>query len=75
MIRISTTTLHVTQDRDTCDDGPETQEIRIVTEDGGGGPYLVVSTDRWAMNLMDVPRLALAMVLVLGAGWISGFGE
>lgn len=45
------------QEADCCDSGPgQTLEVRV--EDGGGGPYLVLCTERWALDGESIPRLA-----------------
>lgn len=49
-LRLSSTQDVWTQDNDCCDDGSCGQSITILTEDGGGGPYLVIKTDRWAFD-------------------------
>ena len=72
MIRISDAILKITQDRDTCDDGPEVQTLRIFTDDGGGGPFLVLSSDRWALEWHEVPRLAIAALLVYVLAMVGG---
>lgn len=39
------------QDGDTC--SAEVQDIEIEQVDGGGGPYWVIKTDRWAIDYLD----------------------
>lgn len=39
------------QEQDCCGPTDDTgQDITISVEDGGGGPYLVLSTKRWAIS-------------------------
>lgn len=53
------TTLIFAQDGDEGQDEPDTaQEIKIETENIGGGDYYVISTDRWAFdNIEDLVKL------------------
>lgn len=46
-------TFVVTQEADCCDDMPQQMAIEIA--DGGGGPYFVLKTDRWAID--DIEEL------------------
>ena len=59
-----------------CPIGRETLEMAVETCDGGGGPYVVISTDRWALDPNDkeeVDTLIKALKdLLKGAGH---FGE
>ncbi len=32
-------------------DGHDVQTITVSTHDAGGGPYLVIETERWAMDM------------------------
>lgn len=41
------------QSADCCDKGDSSQTICIQQEDGGGGPYWVVQTNRWAITSID----------------------
>jgi hypothetical protein len=44
-------TLTFTQDTDCCDmTGNGCQTLRVTTEDGGGGSYFVLETERWAID-------------------------
>ena len=40
-----------TQDSDCCEVDPVGQVLEIETQDGGGGPYIVIKTDRWAIDV------------------------
>ena len=53
------TTLIFAQDGDGGQDEPDTaQEIKIETENIGGGDYYVISTSRWAFeNIEDLVKL------------------
>lgn len=46
------------QNADSCQEGDLPQQLTVSTEDAGGGPYLVLSTERWALDPGDIPRLA-----------------
>lgn len=41
------------QEQDCCSSMTGNQELVVETQDGGGGPYLVLSTDRWAFDPND----------------------
>lgn len=42
------------QDSDSGDPGEfRSQELRIEIDDAGGGPYFVISTERWAFDRPD----------------------
>ena len=53
------------QSPDSCDDSDLDQQITISTQDAGGGPYLVISTTRWAINLEDIADFVAAMTKLL----------
>lgn len=42
-----------TQDPDGMQDGNLKQQIKISTEDCGGGIYYVISTERWAFDSVE----------------------
>jgi hypothetical protein len=41
------------QERDCCQKGDDFQELKIKIEDGGGGPYVILKTTRWAISNLD----------------------
>lgn len=47
------------QEADVCDNDEETQELTVKAENNGGGRYLVLSTERWAV---DTPADMLAIL-------------
>jgi hypothetical protein len=50
-VKLSSITEVYSQDEDCCGRASELgQEITISTHDGGGGPYVVIQTERWAMD-------------------------
>jgi hypothetical protein len=47
------------QENDCCDDGDHDhniglQYLTVETHDGGGGPYLVIKTERWAIDVNNL---------------------
>lgn len=38
------------QEPDSCSIGNDPQELKVFTQDGGGGKFLVFSTERWAID-------------------------
>ena len=38
------------QDSDCCDDKQDGQYLTISTQDGGGGPFIIIKTERWAID-------------------------
>jgi len=47
------------QENDSCSPTSEFgQDLTLLVEDAGGGPYIVMSTERWAINEEDVDWLA-----------------
>lgn len=46
-------TLTYIQDSDTWDKG-DGQELKVQTLDSGGGSYLIIQTDRWALDREDI---------------------
>jgi hypothetical protein len=42
-----------TQDSDSCDTSNDNQQLDVFTEDGGGGKYMVLKTERWAIDSID----------------------
>ena len=42
------------QEADDCDDNVLYQRIEIKVEDSGGGKYLVLITDRWAIDPAEI---------------------
>ncbi|MFZ4617714.1 MAG: hypothetical protein ACOYM2_16145 [Rectinemataceae bacterium] len=46
--------LRYTQDEDSCDEtGVGSQTLEVRTHDAGAGKYLVIETQRWAMDSID----------------------
>ena len=50
-MKLASVTEVYTQDEDCCGRVNEpTQDIELSTEDGGGGSYIVIKTERWAVD-------------------------
>ena len=48
-------TVEMSQEKDCCDcENIDYQILEIITQDGGGGQYLVIKTDRWAIDPNDI---------------------
>lgn len=42
-----------TQDNDSCDTNSFPQQLKVSTDDAGGGKFIVISTERWAIDSID----------------------
>lgn len=45
-----------TQDNDCCDDQSCGQQLIVQTQDGGGGSFIVLETQRWAIDADDIDK-------------------
>lgn len=52
------------QDSDSCESSDIGQSIEVFTEDAGGGAYIVIKTDRWAIDREDVGKFCEALLRV-----------
>lgn len=52
-MRLEEISLLYSQEADTCDPS-DLQELKVFTQDGGGGPFLILQTARWALGLEDL---------------------
>ena len=50
---VSDCTVNYSQESDCCGPQDEHNHLKIHTEDGGGGMYMVIETKRWAINEID----------------------
>ena len=41
------------QPSDCCQSGSMEQQLTVSTQDGGGGAFLVIETERWALDDVD----------------------
>lgn len=39
-----------TQEPDSCDDSSLAQTLTVTIDDAGAGPYIIISTPRWAID-------------------------
>jgi len=65
--------MHVTysQKPDSCDDSPYDQDLEVKIVDAGGGPYIILKTERWGMDL----ETAEAMFAAIIADFKKRFGD
>ena len=49
-MRISGMTISYEQENDACDRSDLGQDLTVSVNDAGGGPYIVIQTDRWAIG-------------------------
>jgi hypothetical protein len=70
---LTSLTAEYAQEQDCCGspEYPE-QNLRVEVHDGGGGYYLVISTERWAVDASDLDALAARLHALLRA---AGEGE
>ena len=62
-------TFTFTQDADSCSVG-DGQQLEVTVEDAGGGKYLVIKTDRWAVDsVADFTALLDRIVKLWGKEW------
>jgi hypothetical protein len=52
------------QESDCCDPDNLGQNIIVTVDDGGGGPFVIIQTDRWAMD--DIDEFANQLKSILG---------
>ena len=53
-IRLFSKELVYVQEPDSCDCGQMDQELRVSTDDAGGGSYIILKTERWALDRDDI---------------------
>jgi hypothetical protein len=41
------------QEADSCQDGDKIQTLTVETRDAGGGKFMVIKTERWAIDKID----------------------
>ena len=52
-VEISQASITYIQEPDNCSSSEEYQRLEIHIEDAGGGKYIVLRTDRWAIDSID----------------------
>ena len=53
------------QEKDCNDEGSLCQLLTVETDDGGAGPYLIISTERWALDRENISVLAAKLHEIL----------
>ena len=48
--------LEFIQDQDTLQDGFNDQLLFVEINDSGAGPYIIISTERWALDISDIDK-------------------
>ena len=56
-VQIASAKVTLYQENDCCDTGKEGQTLNVEVVDGGGGPYLVLQTERWALEIDEIQAL------------------
>lgn len=46
------------QDSDSCQEDDLGQSLKVFTEDGGGGSYICIETERWAIDHDEIDKFA-----------------
>ena len=49
------------QNSDSNQPGDEGQSLEVSTDDAGGGSYVIIKTDRWAMDREDLDKFAACL--------------
>jgi len=52
-VELSQATITYTQEPDNCSASEDYQRLKIHIEDAGGGKFIVINTDRWAIDSID----------------------
>jgi hypothetical protein len=63
-VRVAEISITLMQEPDSCG-LDEIQVLRISTEDAGGGPFVVLKTDRWALDKTDLDPLRDAIAAII----------
>jgi len=65
-VRLEAVTCEFSQESDSCQSDRTGQDITVQIEDGGGGPYIVIKTERWAVDtpedIAELCREVLALM-------------
>ncbi len=64
-VNVSRVTYEISQDSDSCQDEDLGQTIKVSTDDAGGGSYVVISTDRWAIDADCIDNFAAMLKRVV----------
>ena len=64
-IRLFSKELVYVQEPDSCDPSQMDQELRIITDDAGGGSYILLKTERWAIDRDEIPAFCDMLIKAL----------
>ena len=53
------------QEPDSCDPSQMDQELRIITDDAGGGSYIILKTERWAVDRDEIQQFCDMLIKAL----------
>lgn len=53
------------QEPDSCDPSQMDQELRIMTDDAGGGSYIILKTERWAVDRDEIQQFCDMLIKAL----------
>jgi hypothetical protein len=61
-VKVYDTAYTFSQEADTWqEDSDNGQDLKVETRDSGGGSYIVISTDRWAIDYGDIDKFAACL--------------
>lgn len=63
--RLASLSVTLEQDNDSCDGGDLGQYLEVSTQDGGAGAFLVLRTERWAVDADEIDALAARLKAIL----------
>lgn len=53
-VKLCSKKLEFIQDQDSLQDGFNDQILHVEITDAGAGPYIIISTERWAFDIKDI---------------------
>lgn len=53
------------QESDSCSSNTDGQELIVFTEDAGGGPFIVIKTERWAIDAEDIDLFCNELKMII----------
>lgn len=66
-VEISEVEFNFSQDVDSCQDSDDMcQVLKVFTQDAGGGSYICIKTDRWAIDTEDIDKFAEILKKIVG---------
>jgi hypothetical protein len=71
-VKISDCSLSFYQDSDSCQNDDNGQELSVKTEDNGAGKYLIVKTERWAIDGDEIDQFASIFKQIINLAENSG---